>query len=160
MLAFAFSMLGCTVCDREEPCERADYPLESRGLFRGIAGVAYNESDVIRNGCRECEYTSYSFHLWRFVSEPTDEQIRSTIANEPPDESLRIDDQYAYPLESAYYLICTRGAQRSCALLDVREEVVWTVHFHGGFAVPSPSLRIFRPDGRLDEELPFVFPAA
>ncbi len=152
-------IVGCTTCDKSEPCERADYALEPRGLLQGIAGVAYEESDVVSNGCRDCQYQSYLFHLWRFDSEPSMAVVTATLADEtPPDQSLRVDEQYAHPLESAHYLYCTETMPRSCAVLDLSEEVVWTVHLRGGFSVPSPNLKIFRPDGSLDENLPFLYP--
>lgn len=151
---------GCNTCDEEEPCERADYPLNPVGITTGVAGVAYYQSDVISDGCRDCSYETYTFSLWKFESDPTNPDIiDQTLSEDDPDEVLQVDSEYGYPLDPAFYMMCTITMPRSCAVFEIAEGQLWTVHLQGGYASPSVQLKVFGPDEQPKPNLPFVYPA-
>lgn len=156
----SLSFNACDTCDSEEACEVSDFPLRTLGLTQGVAGVAYSSSDVVSNGCRDCQFESYPFILWQFDTDPTNPDVISeTLDADDPDQSLTAIEQYALELESAHYLICTDTMPKSCAVFELQDGEIWTVHLRGGYAVPSPNLKVIRPDETLDEDLPFLYPA-
>jgi hypothetical protein len=142
VLAFVSSAAAAAcseTCDRTG-CDAGEEPAGGVAIGRGIAGVAFSQSDVVANGCQTCPLGEGSLSIWTAAG-PVDSHDAAValIQSAEPDVEVEIDGEYERELAAGDYLVCNlpNDSDGECAAVHVADGEVTTVHAKHAFGPAS-----------------------
>lgn len=125
-LAIMIAVTSCGFLCNDYACHVAGRPATASSIPSGIVGVVASASDVISNGCGECEFSSTTIGIWStptVISDETDAE--ALIASRPPDITVNANRRYEQALAPGDYLVCSTWV---CMPLSLGANEVFTVN--------------------------------
>ncbi len=137
----ATMLAACAEDCPREACDRLAEPANA-SIPQGIAGVVAYETDVVENGCQECEFASSNLAIWREDALFDDALIAATKLR-AAEQNIIVDARYEKELVPGNYLVCTTQASElpsdgdACTTLVVGPGQVVTVNVSLRYGPPG-----------------------